>query len=123
MTAEGQSDRTASDMEVHMKQRGGTEFLHAEKIAPIDTHQCLLSIHGDQTVAVSAVRRWMIHFSSDDSYTVTSIGADFYKGHIQALVQLCKYAQLMVVLRLRNSFFVAENLLYLVVSLCSVYLL
>ena len=31
MAAEGQSDRMASDMEECMKQRGVTEFLHAEK--------------------------------------------------------------------------------------------
>ena len=36
--AEEQSDRMSSDMEVCMKQRGGTEFLLAEKIAAIDTH-------------------------------------------------------------------------------------
>jgi len=30
MAAEGQSDRMASDMEVHMKQRYVTEFLHEE---------------------------------------------------------------------------------------------
>ena len=31
MAAEGQSDRTASDMEVRMKQRCATEFLHEGK--------------------------------------------------------------------------------------------
>jgi hypothetical protein len=31
MAAEGQSDKMASDMEVRMKQRCVTEFLHAEK--------------------------------------------------------------------------------------------
>jgi len=31
MAAEQQSDRMAPDMEVRMKQRGVTEFLHAEK--------------------------------------------------------------------------------------------
>jgi len=31
MTAEGQSDKMVSDMEVCMKQRGVTEFLHVEK--------------------------------------------------------------------------------------------
>jgi len=31
MTAEGQSDKMASDIEVRMKQRCVTEFLHAEK--------------------------------------------------------------------------------------------
>lgn len=30
--AEGQPDKVSSDMEVHMKQKCGTEFLHAEKI-------------------------------------------------------------------------------------------
>lgn len=29
--AEAQSDKTASDTEMHMKQRGVTEFPHAEK--------------------------------------------------------------------------------------------
>ena len=42
-TAEGQSDRLASDMEVRMKQRCVTEFLHAEKIAPNDIHRRLLN--------------------------------------------------------------------------------
>ena len=36
MAVEGQSDRRASDMEVHMKQRCVIEFLHAETTAPID---------------------------------------------------------------------------------------
>jgi len=36
--AEGQSDKVASDMEVCMKQRRGSEFLHAEKMAPIDIY-------------------------------------------------------------------------------------
>ena len=31
MTAEGQSDKMMSDMEVHMKQRCETEFLHEKK--------------------------------------------------------------------------------------------
>ena len=38
MAAKGQSDRKASDMEVRMKQRCDTEFLHAEKMAPIGIH-------------------------------------------------------------------------------------
>jgi len=33
--AEGQSDKMVSDIEVHMKQNCGTEFLHEEKTAPI----------------------------------------------------------------------------------------
>jgi len=56
-----------SDTEECMKQRCGTEFLHEEKIAPIDIHQHLLNISGDQTVAVSTVRWWVEHFSSGNS--------------------------------------------------------
>jgi len=67
MTAEGQSDKMASDMEVRMKQRYVTEFLHAEKIAPNDIHRRLLNIYRDQTVDVSTVRQWVACFSSGDS--------------------------------------------------------
>ena len=48
-----QSDKMASDKEVRMEQRCDTEFLHAEKMAPTDIHQCLLNIYGDQTADVS----------------------------------------------------------------------
>ena len=54
MAAEGQSGKSASDMEAWMKQRCGTELLHAEKMAPFDIHQCLLNINGDQTADVSS---------------------------------------------------------------------
>ena len=57
MAAEGQSDRMASDMEVHMKQRCVTEFLHAENIVPTDIHRHWLNIYGDQIVGVSTVRQ------------------------------------------------------------------
>jgi hypothetical protein len=67
MTAVGQSDEMASDMEVRLKQRCVTEFLHAEKIAPNDIHQCLLNFYGDQTEDVNTVRRWMVRFNSGDS--------------------------------------------------------
>ena len=50
MAAEGPSERMASDMEVHMKQRFFTEFLHAEKMAPTDIHWYVLNIYGDQRV-------------------------------------------------------------------------
>jgi len=68
MAAEEQSDSMASDVEVHMQQKSGTEFLHAEKVAPSDINWCLLNIYGDQTVDVSTVRQWVsVHFSNDDS--------------------------------------------------------
>ena len=43
MKAEGQSDKMPSEMEVHMKQRCVSEFIHVEKkIASSDIHQHLL---------------------------------------------------------------------------------
>jgi len=75
MAAEGQSDKVVFDMEVWMKQRSLTEFHHAEKIAPIDIHWCLLNIYGEQTVDVSTVRWW-----------ATSAGASFYKFSMHSLL-------------------------------------
>jgi len=64
MTAGGQSDQMASDMEVRMKQRCVIEFLHAEKkIAPNDIHRRLLKFYGYQTVDV---RRYMV----SEAYTL-----------------------------------------------------
>jgi len=37
MAAEGQSDKMASDMEVHMEQKCGTEFLHSDQITIVST--------------------------------------------------------------------------------------
>ena len=66
MAAEGQADRMAADMDTGRKQRGAAQFLHVEKMAPIDIHQYLLNVYGDQTVDVSTVRQWVVHFSSGD---------------------------------------------------------
>ena len=98
-------------METCMKQRCSTEFLHAEKMAPIDIHWCLLSVSGDQTVDVSTVRWKVVHFSNN------AIGAAV--GHRNSgsspLVQIFmstarrlllitnKNAQLMVVIMLNNN--------------------
>ena len=57
----------AYDMEVCMEQRCVIEFLQAEKMAPIDIHQHLLNIYGDQTMDVSTVRWWVVYFSSGSS--------------------------------------------------------
>ena len=67
MAAEGQSDPMASDTEVCMKQSCGTKFLCEQKMAPIDVHRCLLNIYRDQTVDVSTVRQWVVHFSHGNS--------------------------------------------------------
>ena len=64
MAAEEQSDRWVSDIEVHVKQKCATEFLHEEKMALTDMHQCLLNVYGDQTGDVSVVRGWVVSFSS-----------------------------------------------------------
>ena len=66
MAAEGQSDKMAPDVEVHMKQRCDTEFFHAEKMSLVGTHQCLLNIYGNQPVDVSTMRQWVVHFSRAD---------------------------------------------------------
>ena len=59
ITAEGQFHKMASDIKVHMKQRYAAEFLHEKKKkAPINIHQYLMNVHGDQTVDVSTVRRF-----------------------------------------------------------------
>ena len=69
MAAERQSDKLMSDMETHLKQRGGIEFVHVRNIAAIDIDQHLLNVTGNQAVDVSAVRRWVVCLSSgnDDS--------------------------------------------------------
>jgi hypothetical protein len=67
IAVEEQSVKMASDMEVLTKQRCVTEFLHAEKIAPVDIHRRLLDAYGDQTVGVSTVRLWVVRYSSGDT--------------------------------------------------------
>ena len=56
MTAEVQSDKMVSNMDVQVKQRCVIEFLHAENMAPTDIHCCLLYVYGDQRVDGSTVR-------------------------------------------------------------------
>jgi len=63
----GQSEKMASDTEVCMQQRCGTELLHAEKVAPTDIYWCLLNIYGKQRVDESTVRQWVVCFSSGNN--------------------------------------------------------
>jgi len=65
--AEGQSVKMMSNMEMWMKQRSVIEFFHAVKMTPIDNHWCSWNTFGDQTVDVSTVRWWVVHFRSGDS--------------------------------------------------------
>ena len=56
-SAEGQSDKMVPDMQVNMKQRYITEFLHMEKKnAHTDIHQCMPNVYGGQRVDVNTVR-------------------------------------------------------------------
>jgi hypothetical protein len=50
-----------------VQSRGVIEFLHVEKIAPIDIHRHLLNVSGDQTVDVSKLKQWVVCFSSGES--------------------------------------------------------
>ena len=57
----GHPDKMASGMEVRMKLRCVTAFLHAENTAPIGFHQCLLNVCGDQPVNESTERgKWCL---------------------------------------------------------------
>ena len=89
--------RMVSGMEVSLKQRCITEFLHAEKMVPTDIHQHLLNIYGDQTVDVSTVRRWwVVCFSRGDSKSRSSLVQMFTSSACRLLFMAGKDAQLMV---------------------------
>ena len=67
MAPGGQSDKMVSDVEMCMKQRCGTEFLHVEKWHPLTfIDQSLPNIYGVQRVDVSTVRRWVVPCSGGD---------------------------------------------------------
>jgi len=53
------------DMEVCMKQFG-FEFHSMEKMVPINIHRHLLNVYREQTVDVSSVRQWVVHFSNGE---------------------------------------------------------
>ena len=55
MAAKRQSDRMVFDVEMCIKQRCVTKLFYAKKMAPIDSHQYLLNICGNQTVDMSTV--------------------------------------------------------------------
>jgi len=70
MAAEEQSDKMASDVEACVEQSCGTEFLHVEKIAPIDTHQHLLNIYREQLLYLKTVMWWVLCSVSGSSCTM-----------------------------------------------------
>ena len=56
-----------SDLEACAKQKCVTEFLHVQKMAPTDTNQHMLNVFEDQTMDVSTVIWWVVHFSNGNS--------------------------------------------------------
>jgi len=79
MTAEGQSDKMASDMEVRMEQRCVIEFLQAGKIAPNDIHRRLLNVYGDQGKGKG--RLWVIQHCCLEAYCTLTRMSSFI--HLQ----------------------------------------
>ena len=48
MAAEWKSEKLVSEIEMRVKQKGGTEFLHVEKMTPIHIYRCLLSVETEE---------------------------------------------------------------------------
>ena len=78
MAAEGQSNKMVSNVEVCLKQSCVIEFLHAEEVAPTE-------FHGDQRDDVSTVKRWVVHFSSDDSNSGSPLLVQIFMSSVQFL--------------------------------------
>ena len=83
-----------------------------KKVAPTDIHR-LPNVYGDQTVEVGTVRRW------GQRQWVISSGADFYERGMQALVHQWQKCSANGGDCVAKQCFVAESLLYQIVSLCS----
>ena len=112
MAAKGQSDKMASDMEVPMKQGCVTEFLHVEKITPINIHHCSLNVYGYQPVDVSTVRQWVCVSAVMTAKCKTSHVSDrhaqlshHFETNSECLNQLIHAYWLVVVTVLKNTVF------------------
>ena len=98
MPAEGHSDPLASDMEVHIRKRCVTEFLHVEKMghSGCDHSEAL----GD------AFQQWQ------QQQLVTATGTDVYEHSMQALLHCCWKHLANSGDYVEKQRFVAEKLLY-----------
>ena len=76
----------ASDMEVHMKQKCVTEFIHLEKMPPTDTHRRLLRFYGNRTVDVSTMRWCKVPSSGQPCSAVTPQNEE----HLHQLIYVCE---------------------------------
>ena len=103
MAAEGQSNKMASDMEVHVEQRCITESLQVEKIAPTDIYQHLLNICGDQTVNMSTAKQRVVCFTSGNSDSGSPLVVEIFTSMaFRLLFTAGKNAELMVVTMLKK---------------------
>ena len=86
-------------------------------------HSLTLRVYGDQTVDVSTMRQWVVHFSSGKMSRVPDSRADFFEHGMQDLIHhRWKYISNGGDC-VEKQCFVAENLLYQIALLCSFYLL
>ena len=75
-----------------------------KKIVPTDIYQHLLNVGGDQTVDVSAVRQWVVCFSSDNINSGSPPLVQIVTSAACRLLFIAgKNAQLMVVIMWKNS--------------------
>jgi len=119
---ERQSDKMISDLEEHMKQRCVFEFLLEEKVAPIDTHQHLLNVYGDQPEDECTMRWCIGHFSSFNNDSGSPPLCRFF--HSLA----CNSCLLLAKLIANGGDYTEKycfvaDLLYQILLLCSLYLL
>ena len=91
----------ASDKEVHLKQRCGTEFLYMEKMVPTDIHGHLLNTGGEQTVDVNRVRQRVAHLSSGNSWSLL-LSHIFTRAACRLLFIIGEKAEQMMVTTLKN---------------------
>ena len=123
MAAEGQSDRMASNMEEHGKQRHATEFLRVEKMALVDSHRSLLNTDEDHLVDMSTVRQRVVQFSSGISDNKAPLpGQMCMMVACRLLFITGKNAPIRAV-TIEKQYSVAENSLSQIASLCWFYLL
>ena len=91
--AEGQSDRMASDVEVHVKQWCVITFLHEENMVSNDIHQCMLKVNRAQTLDMSTVR-WGVVYSAEVAAmfcTVVQIVIPENEEHLSQLIDVNRY--------------------------------
>ena len=73
-----------------------------KKIAHVDNHWCLLNVYGNQTVGVSTLRQWTVHFSSGNSGSPPQVHTSMNTAWRLSFIT-DENAQLMVVIMSKNS--------------------